>query len=166
MNIKSKIDMNKQIIKSFVELLKQYSFSSITIDDISNACLIHRNTFYNHFENKYELLDKIIRIYFPYNNLKRHINLFKQKPFKFFYDYLPIDLKLIFRKQKNDKNFINTVVKTIFNIIEDISDKNLTVIFEQISGILLWYRFNDKLIWYNDDYKILDKIYQSKNLSI
>ena len=42
------------------ELMKTTSFEKITVSDITNQCKIHRQTFYYHFQDKYELLDWII----------------------------------------------------------------------------------------------------------
>lgn len=44
------------IIKdAFLELLKEKTFSSITINHICEKAMIHRSTFYRHYEDKYEL---------------------------------------------------------------------------------------------------------------
>lgn len=50
----------KAIIDTFYELLDEKSFNSITVIDICDRALINRGTFYTHFEDKYQLLDKCI----------------------------------------------------------------------------------------------------------
>ncbi len=50
----------KAIIDAFYELLEEKSFNNITIIDICDKALINRGTFYTHFEDKYQLLDKCI----------------------------------------------------------------------------------------------------------
>ena len=46
----------QNIIKdAFMELLKEKTFSSITINHICEKAMIHRSTFYRHYEDKYEL---------------------------------------------------------------------------------------------------------------
>ena len=50
----------KAIVDAFYELLDEKSFGSITVIDICNRALINRGTFYTHFEDKYQLLDKCI----------------------------------------------------------------------------------------------------------
>lgn len=47
------------IIVAFRELLLIKGFDEITIKDISQKATINRATFYSHFEDKYDLLDKI-----------------------------------------------------------------------------------------------------------
>ena len=50
----------KAIVDAFYELLDEKSFGSITVIDICERALINRGTFYTHFEDKYQLLDKCI----------------------------------------------------------------------------------------------------------
>lgn len=50
----------KAIVDAFYELLDEKSFGSITVIDICERALINRGTFYTHFEDKYQLLEKCI----------------------------------------------------------------------------------------------------------
>ncbi len=50
----------KAIVDAFYELLDEKAFSAITVIDICDRALINRGTFYTHFEDKYQLLDKCI----------------------------------------------------------------------------------------------------------
>lgn len=50
----------KQLIQqSFLKLLEQKPFDNITVGDISKAASINRGTFYLHYLDKYDLLEKI-----------------------------------------------------------------------------------------------------------
>lgn len=50
----------KAIIDAFYELLEEKHFSAITIIDICDRALINRGTFYTHFQDKYQLLEKCV----------------------------------------------------------------------------------------------------------
>lgn len=50
----------KLIHDSFIELLDQKGFNSITINEISEKAQINRSTFYLHYTDKYELLNKTV----------------------------------------------------------------------------------------------------------
>ncbi|MGG2937126.1 TetR/AcrR family transcriptional regulator C-terminal domain-containing protein [Bacillus pacificus] len=51
------------IIKdALMDLLKEKPFSSITINHICEKALIHRSTFYRHYEDKYELLSDVSNV--------------------------------------------------------------------------------------------------------
>lgn len=42
------------------ELMQTNTFEKITVSDITNTCKVHRQTFYYHFQDRYELLDWLI----------------------------------------------------------------------------------------------------------
>ncbi|MBG9547808.1 TetR/AcrR family transcriptional regulator [Cytobacillus firmus] len=48
------------IMESFIELSGKKEFKDITIKDITTEAMINRATFYYHFEDKYDLLDKAL----------------------------------------------------------------------------------------------------------
>ena len=63
----------KQLIqKSFMEILQNKSFDSITVGDIAKAANINRGTFYLHFLDKFDLLDQIEQQLFE--DLGNHID--------------------------------------------------------------------------------------------
>jgi AcrR family transcriptional regulator len=51
----------KLIMDAFIELTKKTDFNHITIGDITSAATVNRATFYNHFFDKYDLLEKVLR---------------------------------------------------------------------------------------------------------
>ena len=44
---------------AFVELMDQKGFRNITVNDIAERAMISRSTFYLHYADKYELLNKV-----------------------------------------------------------------------------------------------------------
>lgn len=48
------------IVKAFYALLKQENFKKITIQQIADKAMINRQTFYLHYQDKYDLLQKVI----------------------------------------------------------------------------------------------------------
>lgn len=52
---------------AFMELLERQSFDSITVQDIAERATVNRATFYSHFQDKYDLLDKLIRERFQHD---------------------------------------------------------------------------------------------------
>lgn len=64
--IKEKTDLRtlrtrKSIVDSFIDLLEIQDFTSITISQIASEAMINRATFYRHFLDKYDLLEKSIQ---------------------------------------------------------------------------------------------------------
>lgn len=48
------------IINAFGELLTEKTFDAITINDISERASVNRATFYNYFEDKYDLMEQAV----------------------------------------------------------------------------------------------------------
>lgn len=64
-NLDRRIKRSLRLLKqSFLELMKEKKFASITIQDITDRADVNRSTFYAHFSDKYALLDLIIREHF------------------------------------------------------------------------------------------------------
>ncbi|OMF28641.1 TetR family transcriptional regulator [Paenibacillus sp. FSL H8-0548] len=52
----------KLIMDSFIELSGKKEFKDITIKDITTEAMINRATFYYHFEDIYDLLEKVLSV--------------------------------------------------------------------------------------------------------
>src|SRR5213080_921502 len=50
----------KAIKNAFIELMSEKSFDHITIQDISDRANVGRRTIYDHYMDKFDLLDKLI----------------------------------------------------------------------------------------------------------
>jgi AcrR family transcriptional regulator len=57
----------KSIMDAFIELSGKKDFKDITIKDITTEAMINRVTFYYHFEDKYDLLEKVLSEVFLIN---------------------------------------------------------------------------------------------------
>lgn len=80
---------HKLLFDSLTSLLTEKSFDDIRISDICDKAMVHRTTFYKHFEDKYQLLDFLLRQlikdfeekslqYTPIDNTKQYYtNLFR-----------------------------------------------------------------------------------------
>jgi AcrR family transcriptional regulator len=61
-HIDPRIKRTRQLLQhAFTELMQEKGFSEISIQDIAERATVNRATFYAHFENKYQLLDCLIR---------------------------------------------------------------------------------------------------------
>lgn len=59
MNIKT--DVDKLLMSSFKELVLTVPVEKITIKEITDAAGVIRPTFYNHFQDKYEVIERIVK---------------------------------------------------------------------------------------------------------
>src|SRR5260370_37666296 len=57
-----RVRRTRQLLQqALLELMQEKRFASITVHDIAERATVNRATFYAHFEDKYHLLDFIIR---------------------------------------------------------------------------------------------------------
>lgn len=54
------IRTRKLIMDGFIDLAMKKDFNDITIKDITTSATVNRATFYNHFYDKYDLLEKVL----------------------------------------------------------------------------------------------------------
>lgn len=54
---------DRDIINAFLTLLDQKSLEKITVDDIAAEAMINRSTFYQHFTDKYAILERLEEMY-------------------------------------------------------------------------------------------------------
>ena len=135
----------KKIAEYMKELMKKKSFDKISISDKTSNCSIHRQTFYYHFNDKYELLEWII-----YNELVEPlINGFTL-------DNMYERFEIMFSTMKRDEMFFksafkvshewfalylnNTITKEFSKIVVSINDENGTT-FESQKDILITSQF-------------------------
>lgn len=60
--IDPRVMRTRQLLQqAFLALFQEKSFSAITVQDIAERATVNRATFYAHFEDKFDLLDSIIR---------------------------------------------------------------------------------------------------------
>lgn len=64
----------KLIMESFIKLSSKKEFKDITIKDVTVEAMINRATFYYHFEDKYDLLDKTLSEVLSINLESIHFN--------------------------------------------------------------------------------------------
>ena len=55
------IRTRRLIMDAFIHVLKKKEFKDITINDITAEATVNRATFYYHFSDKYDLLDKVLK---------------------------------------------------------------------------------------------------------
>jgi AcrR family transcriptional regulator len=61
-SVDPRVKRTRQLLQqALLEVSREKSFASITVQDIAERATVNRATFYAHFEDKYELLDSIMR---------------------------------------------------------------------------------------------------------
>ena len=155
----------KSIRDAFFELIDENGFDSVTVKDITDRALISRNTFYLHYEDKFDLLNKIS------NELMRKVywrvskDLIKIKDLDFtidgtaallisiqrvidedrdLYRLLLTDPGTVVFSEKIEKT-IRTALDLIKGDIEGISDLSIEYIITGMKGVIRYWVTHDDM---------------------
>lgn len=155
----------KSIRDGFFELIDENGFDSVTVKDITDRALISRNTFYLHYEDKFDLLNKIS------NELMRKVywrvskDLIKIKDLDFTIDCTAALLISIQRVIDEDRDLyrllltdpgtvvfsekiektIRTALDLIKGDIEGISDLSIEYIITGMKGVIRYWVTHDDM---------------------
>lgn len=138
----------KAIMKTFLELLNEYSLDKITVKDIVEKCGINRNTFYYYYKDIYDLIDDIFRteIQSVQANIKEGTS---------FYEELHLGINLVLENKTSFAHLYHSksrdvIEKYLDNIAEVFVQKfvekkaaELSITNERnIRFIYSWYRYS------------------------
>lgn len=146
--------MKLLIYQSFSELLQNEPFAKITIDEIAKKALIHRNTFYNHFSDKYDLLENFIAYYFPEDIIIDHFDEFKQHPFSFLEDNFNADIIKIAKYQEDDHDFSDKFANIMLKLFYQMNNDDVIWMVGRLFSVMSWSSLNGI-----KDNQVLDEIY-------
>lgn len=118
----------KLLQDSLIALIKQKPFEKISVTDICQQAMVHRATFYSHFDDKYQLLNYCIQGFFAaFNEVEDNSHSHDE-----YIDYFTsIALKVLIHMEKNREiciAFLNQNVGTFEkimaeNLYNQLSDK-------------------------------------------
>ena len=109
----------KAIADSLKELTRHKTFNKISISDITKECNLNRQTFYYHFQDKYELLDWIYYNY-TFKSLIENIS----------FDNWNDRLMELLEIMKKEETFYMNTIKCSENYFEEYLFKLLVVLFK------------------------------------
>lgn len=179
LNNKGKIDKTKtKIAQTVLNLMETKPIHAITISDITTQLDINRSTFYRHFIDKYDVLEKIEdeifkKIKLFQKDVQHSVTIiqFDDQPYittwlkflkSFSNDIATIkillsdngDLRFSTKLLKLLKDLISSTIKDV-NFAEDFIDKDV-FIHHQASSFLTTLSF-----WANNPHKDIEKIFDS-----
>lgn len=141
------IKTKKSLYDGLLKLMKDNSFENITVSNICSVSLVNRSTFYDHFNDKYELLSSLIKNLESElaNKLEsNHSNYVSAKKYymsmiSVLFDHLEENISIYSSIIKNNNNsiandmFRNTILKDVKIYIEETIGTNTNVPAEIIS---------------------------------
>lgn len=156
------IKTKKNLYEGLLMMMRDKPFEDIKVSDICEKTLINRSTFYDHFSDKYELLNSLI------NDLEKELELklnvdYKPKNTKEYYmnlinllfDHIDENINTYIPIIKNNNNniageiFKNTLFNNVYNYIENNNYKG-TIPSQIITSFYVNAVINVCLIYFND----------------
>ena len=132
----TKTKMN--LYEALMKLMKEKTFEEIKVSDICNIALTNRSTFYDHFADKYELLDSLINDLekdlikkLEENNIYSNAKEYYMQMIKIFFNHISDNINVYSSFLRKNTNSIvmdmafDTIYKDVENHIKK-SDKLLT----------------------------------------
>lgn len=108
------------------ELMITIPFSKITVSDITDHCKIHRQTFYYHFQDKYELLNWLIN-----NDL---LTIFTDDfCYENMYDKFLQAFEVMYQNKKFYQNAFKINLNVLFEYVSKISTSVLETVIQNIA---------------------------------
>ncbi len=155
--------MHKHIMETAAGLFSTIPFSKLTVKQICEAANINRNTFYRHFDDKFDLLEVMLTEAFQH--LFQHVNIdhFKEYPFEtltaleFAGPLATLDF------QFSDPQFQDIFNSLIFKIVTRMaSDPSSLWKLGNMYIIRLWNHNQEKPYTLAEGYQIFDQMYREK----
>ena len=149
------IRTNKAIIETFEEMLDEMPFEKITVSSLAKRCEISPNTFYYHYEDIYDLLEKWfaikreewIDLHDWKMSLKRMADSCKANKKRFYHIYNSLSRnyleRMIFRYEKDViAEYFDTMFKDK-NVGEDKKNEITDFVLFGLTGAFLKFVWND-----------------------
>ena len=118
------------LANAMLELLKNKNFDQIRVTEICNKAMIHKTTFYNHFEDKYELLNYILLEITDNTKFKGSLIDYYLSIAKYYIKYIKDNPELFKSIISNDNNIGIILFQKLYvkDIEEKINTKNISEI--------------------------------------
>lgn len=113
----------KLIMDAFIELTKKKEFKNITIKDITSEATVNRATFYYHFMDKYDLMEKALKEELMLNvndEIAKHDELNQETITSIFLSVTNFQKSLSMKCRRSFEDFKTTIEAIIMKELEGI----------------------------------------------
>ncbi|MBQ9229105.1 MAG: TetR/AcrR family transcriptional regulator C-terminal domain-containing protein [Eubacterium sp.] len=119
------VKTKKKMAAALKRLMVDNAFEKITVSEITDACQLHRQTFYYHFQDRYELLDWLL-----YNELIEPFvtDISLDNIYSHFYQLLDT----MYRDKQFYQNALKINMSDLINYISGVSKTQFTLVISQL----------------------------------
>lgn len=164
--------INLFIMGKFSILLNTHPFSKITVKEIVSISGIPRNTFYNHFRDKYDLLKRFLAHFIGPILINLNYHKFIKAPFTTLIQYQNsklghVKLKRLLLFQKQDHKFMNTLSIFLFDFtLNNIKNSHILWILSEMHVVIQWNALTHQNYNVFRDYKLFDQIIRTHKFPV
>ena len=129
------------LYNGLVKLMEEKPFEDIKVTDICNKALVNRSTFYDHFNDKYELFESYVKYIGELCDEKINLKVSADNLNDFYIEYI----KLLLNEIESNFELYKVVFKNNYN---SVIKKSLIDIFTEniVNTLLKEYKFKDSYI--------------------
>ncbi|MBS9337038.1 TetR/AcrR family transcriptional regulator [Fructobacillus parabroussonetiae] len=155
--------MHEHLLDTTGDLLTRMPFSKITVKHICEKAEVNRNTFYRHFDDKFDLLDVIIKEAMQVMSSQIDLESFHQAPFATINEFTFQGSLSILDFQLKDKVFEEQFYNAVFKELTAMApSSDILWLLGNMQVIRIWNSNLKKPYSFQADYKLFDKIIREK----
>ncbi|CAK1248947.1 TetR/AcrR family transcriptional regulator [Fructobacillus fructosus] len=155
--------MHEHLLDTAGELLAVSPFSKLTVKHICEKAEVNRNTFYRHFDDKYELLDVIIQQALHVMANQIDIESFRQQPFTTINKFTFPESLSVLDFQLQDKTFEDQFYNAVFKELTAMaSSSDILWLLGNMQVIRIWNASLSTPHSFQKDYALFDEIIREK----
>ncbi|MCF6515609.1 hypothetical protein GSH19_05515 [Lactobacillus sp. S2-2] len=148
------------IFNSFQNQMEQKDFTDILVTDIVKDAMIHRNTFYQHYDDKYDLLHDFLATALTESEVT--IDEFKEKPFSSIHKIFKPRLEKVWQKQISNNEFFSLFPKIFIQSFVEKNENDYSILWDmgRLVAVLAWTITSGSDLSAENNPKELDNIYK------
>lgn len=134
--------MTRTLEQALLTLLAQFPFESLTTQQIADEALIHRTTFYAHFDDKYALLAATLQAQF--DQVVVSPDELTKQPFKTLARLSANGLAAVVTKQRADEAFQSAMLHLFFSALSEAAGQPTRLanylLIGRVKAVVHWVR--------------------------
>ncbi|MBS9338544.1 TetR/AcrR family transcriptional regulator [Fructobacillus sp. M2-14] len=155
--------MHQHLIESASEAMGSIPFSKLSVKHICEEADVNRNTFYRHFDDKYQLLEVMIRLVMEKATEEIDMEQFRKAPFTTIHNLSFEGTLDILQFQMQDKIFEEQFYNGVFKELTRIAtSSDILWLLGNVQVVHIWNNSLNKPYSINKDYKIFDEIIRTR----
>lgn len=155
--------MHQHLLESASEALTKIPFSKLSVKHICEQAEVNRNTFYRHFDDKYQLLEMMIRLTMEKATEEIDMEAFRDAPFTIIHNLSFKDALNVLDFQLQDKVFEEQFYNGVFKELTRLANSSeILWLLGSVQVVHIWNQNLKKPYSIHKDYELFDEIIRTQ----